>query len=250
MDAPPPTPPLRKPRSLAHALVEEFTARVHDGRLSPGDKLPTEAEIMRTFGVSRTVVREAISKLQAAGLMQTRHGIGTFVNERVDATPFRIGAEQLATLNDVIAVLELRIGIEAEAAALAATRRTEVNLQALRDTLAAFTRAVAEGGDAVAADFQFHLEIARATQNVHFSAMLAALGSSIIPRARLTASSIPDAGSDARPASYLEKVNAEHESIVSAIAARDPEAARTAMRIHLANSRERRRLLSEQQAAR
>lgn len=241
-----PTTPLRKPRGLTHALVDELTARVRDGRLAPGDKLPTEAEIMREFGVSRTVVREAISKLQASGLMQTRHGIGTFVNALSDAAPFRIGAEQLATLNDVIAVLELRIGLEAEAAALAAVRRTDANLQSLRATLAAFMQAVQEGGDAVAADFQFHLEITRATQNAHFSSMLAALGTSIIPRARLEASSIPG---ETRPAAYLAKVHAEHESIVAAIAARDAESARTAMRIHLANSRERRRALSAQQAA-
>jgi len=230
----------RKPRNLAQALVDELTGRVRSGTLAPGDKLPTEAEIMREFGVSRTVVREAISKLQAAGLMQTRHGVGTFVNALGESAPFRIGAEQLATINDVIAMLELRIGLEAEAASLAALRRTDANLQAMRDAQAAFHHAVRNGEDAVVADFQFHLEIARATQNVHFSSMLGALGATVIPRSRL-AQTVPG---DTSPTSYLEKVYVEHESILSAIASHDPESARTAMRIHLANSRERRRLLS------
>ena len=70
---------LRKPRSLALELVDALGDRIRDGSLAAGDKLPTEAEIMGEFGVSRTVVREAISKLQASGLVQTRHGIGTFV---------------------------------------------------------------------------------------------------------------------------------------------------------------------------
>ncbi len=229
--------PRRRPRSLALAVVDAIGDRVRAGRLAPGAKLPTESEIMAEFGVSRTVVREAISKLQAAGVVQTRHGIGTFVAGVGDATPFRIGAEQLETLHDVIAVLELRIALETEAAGLAAQRRTDDNLQAMRSALEAFSSAVEAGRDAVGADYQFHLEIARATQNAHFTAVLAALGSSIIPRARL-APSIP---ADAERVAYLRYVNREHESIVDAIANRDSEAARAAMRTHLGNSRERRR---------
>ena len=69
----------RKPRSLAQELVDALGERIRTGALPPGTKLPTEAAVMEEFGVSRTVVREAISKLQAAGLVDTRHGVGTFV---------------------------------------------------------------------------------------------------------------------------------------------------------------------------
>jgi DNA-binding FadR family transcriptional regulator len=229
--------PRRKPRTLALELVEAIGDRIRDGRLPPGDKLPTEAAIMGEFGVSRTVVREAISKLQAAGWVETRHGIGTFVIGIGDGSGFRIAPGQLATLADVIAVLELRIGLETEAAALAALRRSDGDLQAMRRALDAVTQAVDAGRDAVAADFQFHLEIARATQNAHYAELMGSLGSSIIPRARLEA---PEALSDERR-QYLRRVNGEHESIFEAIANRDPDAARAAMRTHLANSRERRR---------
>src|SRR5690349_12065443 len=102
----------RRPRTLAHELVDSLGDRIRDGRLAPGTKLPTEAAFMTEFRVSRTVVREAISKLQAAGLVETRHGIGTFVVGPGDGSTFRIGREQLATLHDVIAMLELRIGVE------------------------------------------------------------------------------------------------------------------------------------------
>lgn len=229
--------PRRRPRTLALELVESFGERIREGHLVPGDKLPTEAAIRAEFGVSRTVVREALSKMQAAGLVETRHGIGTFVVGLGNAAPFRIAPEQVATLRDVIAVLELRIGIETEAAGLAAQRRSEQNLGDMRAALEAFAAAVAQGRDAVAADFRFHLEIARATQNPRFAELMGALGQTIIPRARLDG---PAPGDDERR-QYLRRVNAEHESILDAIAGQDAEAARAAMRTHLSNSRERRR---------
>jgi GntR family transcriptional regulator, transcriptional repressor for pyruvate dehydrogenase complex len=230
----------RRPRSLALELVESLGDRIRDNRLAAGDKLPTEAAFMAEFGVSRTVVREALSKLQASGLVETRHGVGTFVVGAGDAAAFRIDHQQLATLRDVVAVLELRIGVESEAASLASRRRTEQNLVVMRAALDAFALAVEQGGDSVPADFQFHSEIARATQNEHFARLLASLGSMIIPRARL------DTGSDAdeERLGYLRRVNAEHESIFDAIANHDAEAARAAMRTHLTNSRERRRRAS------
>ena len=227
----------RKPRTLALELVEALGDRIRSGKLAVGDRLPTEARIMDEFSVSRTVVREALSKLQAAGLVETRHGIGTFVLG-IDNTPsFRVTPDQYATLQDVIALLELRIGLETEAAALAAVRRTEANLQAIRAALDAVSTAIDEGRDAVAADFQFHLEIARATQNSHFADFMSTLGSGVIPRARLQV--VGEPGDEHRQ--YLRRVNGEHESILDAIRSQDPEAARAAMRTHLANSRERRR---------
>ena len=225
------------PRTLALQLVDTLAARIRGGQIAPGGRLPTEAALMAEQGVSRTVVREALSQLQASGLVETRHGIGTFVVGAGDASAFRIEPQQLATLRDVVAVLELRIGIESEAAGLAAQRRTSANLAVMRSALDAFAAAVEEGRDAVAADFQFHTEIARATQNEHFAGLLATLGAQIIPRARLEAS----AALEPAQQSYLRRVNAEHESIYDAIAAQDAEAARAAMRTHLANSRERRR---------
>jgi GntR family transcriptional repressor for pyruvate dehydrogenase complex len=230
-----PTP--RRTRNLALELVDAIGDRIRDGRLAAGDKLPTEAEIMDAFGVSRTVVREALSKLQAGGQVLTRHGIGTFVVGAGEATPFRISPEQLATLQDVIAMLELRIGLETEAAALAANRRSARNLAQMRAALDEFSTTIEAGRDAVAADVRFHLEIARATQNTHFAELMAALGAGMIPRARLDAP-VP---MTAERRDYLRRVNTEHESILDAIAAQDVEAARAAMRTHLANSRERRR---------
>jgi GntR family transcriptional regulator, transcriptional repressor for pyruvate dehydrogenase complex len=225
----------RRPRSLATALVDAFGARIRAGRLRAGARLPTEAELMTQFDVSRTVVREALSKLQAAGLVVTRHGVGSFVAAPGEARTFSIPPGQMATLGDVIAVLELRIALEAEAAALAAGRRSSANLRIMRQALVAFAQAAADGTDAVGADLQLHMEVARATQNAHFVDLMTCLGTMLIPRTRVNAARL--AGENRRD--YLRRVHTEHQSIVDAIANRDPEAARAAMRTHLANSRER-----------
>jgi DNA-binding FadR family transcriptional regulator len=238
MNHPADAPTLRRTRSLAQEVVEALQAPIRDGRVEPGTKLPSEGQVMAAFGVSRTVVREALSKLQAAGLVATRHGVGTFVVGRGDEAAFRIGPQQLDTLRDVIAILELRIGVETEAAGLAAQRRTTANLAVMRQALDEIAAAVEAGRDAVAADFRFHSEIARATQNAHFSNLLDTLGARIIPRARLD----PEPGKlDQARRAYLRLVNDEHENIHDAIARQDAEGARAAMRTHLSNSRERRR---------
>ena len=152
-----------------------------------------------------------------------------------DTPSFKVSPEQLGTLREVIALLEFRISVETEAAALAAVRRQADNLQELRLALDEFSEAVEAGRDAVGADFRFHSEVARATQNHHFMDLMNSLGLGVIPRARLEQASPLSAERQA----YLRRVNLEHESIYNAIAAQDVEAARAAMRTHLSNSRDR-----------
>ena len=104
---------------------------------------------MTRFAVSRTVVREAISGLQASALVQTRHGVGTFVVEPSQTGNFRITSQDMATVADVISVLELRISLETEAAGLAAQRRSPANLKALALALQAFQDSIRQDSDAV-----------------------------------------------------------------------------------------------------
>ncbi|MFZ2217822.1 MAG: FadR/GntR family transcriptional regulator [Rhodoferax sp.] len=225
----------RRSRGLVQEIVDGLDADIREGLIQPGDKLPSEAEIMSRFDVSRTVVREAISKLQASKMVETRHGIGTFALPPADTSNFKIADEDFATVSDVIAVLELRISLEAEAAGLAAQRRTEANLAALTAALAAFENSINQDSDAVPSDFLFHMEVARATHNQHFTDLMTYLGAMIIPRTRVnTASSAPEGRY-----AYLQRVHAEHESILNAIRNQDVDAARAAMRTHLGNSRER-----------
>ena len=228
----------RRPRGLVMEIVGTLEGEVRSGHLPVGNKLPTEAEIMARFDVSRTVVREALSRLQASGLVETRHGVGTFVSPREANGNFRISSQDFATVADVIAVLELRIGLETEAAGLAAQRRTNAHLVAMQTALAAFQSSILQDFDAVPPDFQFHMEVARATGNLHFADLMTYLGAMIIPRTRVNT---PQQAPEGR-LSYLQRVHGEHENIFSAIRNRDSDAARAAMRTHLSNSRERLRL--------
>jgi GntR family transcriptional repressor for pyruvate dehydrogenase complex len=237
--------PVRRSRSLAHDLVEGIGAQIRGQTLRPGDKLPTESEIMQTYGVSRTVVREALSRLQAGGLVETRHGIGTFVLQPRAAGMFSLDASEIPTAVDVMAVLELRISLETECAGLAAQRHSEAHLQAMREALDAFELDAGDAGDSISPDFRFHLAIAQATGNPYFAEILGHLGTNIIPRTRVSA-----IRNQAHRGAYLERVNREHEEIFSAIARGDADAARAAMRIHLTNSRERLRRAREEAAER
>ncbi len=226
---------VRRPRGLVLEIVETLAGQLRDGLIKPGDKLPTESEIMANFAVSRTVVREALSRLQASQLVETRHGIGSFALAPQARDNFQIARADVSTIADVIAVLELRISLETEAAGLAAQRRTEANLDAMAAALRTFQESIELDSDAVPTDFLFHMEVARATGNRHFADLMTYLGAMIIPRARIDT---PQTAPEGR-LSYLKRVHDEHESIVVAIRNQDAEAARAAMRTHLSNSKER-----------
>ena len=225
----------RRARGLVQEVVESLASSIRDGAIAAGNKLPTESEIMARFAVSRTVVREAISQLQANRLVETRHGVGTFALAPQSTGNFRIADVDFATVADVIALLELGVSLETEAAGLAAQRRTEVHLESMQTQLDAFQSAITQEAETVPSDFGFHMEIARATGNRHFADLMTYLGTMIIPRTRINTASIAPEGR----MNYLRRVHADHEYIFNAIRNQDAEAARAAMRTHLSNSRDR-----------
>ena len=175
---------------LVQEVVQHMASQIQNGRLQPGDKLPPESAIMGELAVSRTVVREAISRLQASGLVETRHGIGTFVLQAPSTDNFSIAEQDMSTVEDVINVLELRISLETEAAGLAAQRATPEKLDAMASALRSFAAAIDGRSDAVPSDFEFHLEVAKATGNRHFADLMTYLGRRIIPRTRVNLSLI------------------------------------------------------------
>jgi GntR family transcriptional repressor for pyruvate dehydrogenase complex len=233
----PPSIPITRQRrgGLVQEVVQHLSELINEGTLRPGDKLPTESAILSEMAVSRTVVREAISRLQASGLVETRHGIGTFVLAQATANSFSIGDQDMATVDDVIAVLELRISLETEAAGLAALRAKPEHLENMCIALETFNTAIHASSDAVPSDFQFHMEVANATGNRHFAELMTYLGTRIIPRTRINTAAQAPEGREA----YLSRVHSEHESIYNAIRHHEPESARAAMRLHLSNSRDR-----------
>lgn len=232
---------LRRRETLTSQLTKALGERIAQGHIKPGEKLPSEQELIDEFGVSRTVVREAISSLRASGVVATQQGVGAFVVQSEAAPAFRVDEANLGALNEVIAVLELRISVEAEAAALAAQRRTPEHLATMRDALARMATSIADGEDAIGPDLDFHRTVAEATGNRYFLHLFNYLGSLLIPRTRVQTFQLE--GASRRQ--YLERVNGEHGAICQAIADQDPDSARAAMRVHLTGSRERIRRATE-----
>jgi len=226
-------------KNLVDFTVEHLLSEIDNGTFKSGDRLPTESEMIRNFKVSRTVVREAISKLQVAGRVVTKHGLGTFVVDAKTKSYYEITSSDQFTLNDVLDILELRLSLESEAAALAAIRRTDQNLERMQKALDDFEKSIAFDATAIASDYQFHLEIIRSTNNDHFYNLLNYLGSMIIPRARLKI--INQSAVD--QISYLQKIHAEHKQIFNAIKEKDPEKSCRIVTEHLSKSRDR--LLSQ-----
>ncbi len=232
--------PLPAQRSLSHALIERLTSDITAGNLAPGSRLPTEQEMIATTGVSRTVVREAVAALRAEGLVVTRQGVGAFV-AAAPRRPFRIEGGELRSLREVIEVMELRTGIEIEAAGLAAERASPARLARISDAYEAVDRAIGRGDAGVDQDFAFHRSIAEATENPQFVSFLEYLGRFIIPRQTIRIA--VDRPAERR--AYLAKIQEEHRDILDAVRAKAAQAARAAMRRHLLNSRKRYQSLAE-----
>ena len=224
--------PLDAPRRLTAELVTRLTADITSGKLAPGSRLPTEQEMIAATGVSRTVIREAVAALRADRLVVTRQGVGAFVANHV-RRPFRVDFDERSPLREVLNVMELRTGVEIEAAGLAAERASPAQLKKITDRYNAIQAAIDRGGSAVDEDFAFHCAIAIATGNPQFTRFLEYLGSFIIPRRSIWN------GPSSSHRVQLDTFQKEHEQILQAIQAGEVSQARAAMQRHLLNSRQR-----------
>ncbi|MDR5755375.1 FadR/GntR family transcriptional regulator [Caballeronia sp. LZ035] len=222
--------------SLTDKVVSTLFEDIERGVLRPGDKIPTEVALMKQLSVSRSVVREAVSRLQAANVVETRHGIGTFIRAPEERESMRLKDADLSSLLDIMAIIEFRIDLEGAAAALAAGRRTESHLKQISAALGQFEVQLASGStDVLQHDVEFHLQIARASGNRYFHDVLSQMGRGVSPRTRLGKEEIAELDQ----IEHLRHVLAEHKAIYQAIVRQDAEDARAAMRLHLSNSRER-----------
>ena len=231
---------LEAPKSLSSEVIDRLAEQIMSGKLPVGAKLPSEQEMMKGMGVSRTVVREAVAALRARGLVVTRQGAGAFVDRAAGRQPYAIDPEGLGSLDSVLDILELRMAVESEAAAIASERATPAQIKTIGEALRVFSRAITSGDRAIKEDFAFHLAIAAATQNSRFVEFLDFLGRLIIPRQSIRSFE----GSAEGPRQYLARIEKEHEAIFQAIGAHSPKKARDAMRGHLVKSRERYRELA------
>ena len=220
----------KKPReNLTQKVIGQLKAQIDSGKLNVGDKLPTEQQLISQLGVSRTVIREAVASLKAAGLLQPKHGVGVFVTAPEKSTQkLNLLLQNSKTISDTIEALELSAAVEEEAAGLAAIRCSPAQEAEIFDRYYAFKDKKNAHEHTETQDFDFHVAIAKATNNQHYVEFLTLLGNKIIPRARIQ----EEAGIE--PVADIDlRLDDEHKEIVEAIADRDPERARQAMRNHL-----------------
>ncbi|KAF1023711.1 MAG: HTH-type transcriptional regulator LutR [Paracidovorax wautersii] len=231
--------------TLTERTTRIVAEHIASGRYPRGERLPSEQAMIEEFGVSRTVVREAIANLRASGRVSTVPGVGVFVVEQAAplADAFAIRPESLTAAKSLLNVLELRIAVESEAVALAALRRTPRQIDEMRQAIADMLHAIDHQQEPFEADLRFHRTIAEATDNPEFVRLFNYIGGLLIPRAQLRSRQFEGK----TLAALRERMQREHEHICYALERRDPDAARALLRLHLASSRDRLREGVDQQ---
>ncbi|MEU6661138.1 FadR/GntR family transcriptional regulator [Streptomyces sp. NPDC046821] len=209
-----------RPR-LYEQVLDRLRAYVADGGLRAGDRLPPERDLAARLGVSRASVKQAIVVLEVQGLVESRHGGGTYLlRDSLDAEPVERMVERRRRLPDV---LEAREALETKLAELAAERRTDEDLAALRTALDRMAADIDEGGHGVEGDRLFHAAVTAAAH----SALLAEFMRSIAEQ--VTESRTESLRQPRRPARSL----AQHRAILDAIESGRPAQAAAAMRRHV-----------------
>jgi GntR family transcriptional regulator, transcriptional repressor for pyruvate dehydrogenase complex len=220
-------------RALSDTVAQQLLKQIDKGTFARGGKLPTEAVLAEQFGVSRTVIREAISRLKNEGVVEPRQGSGVFVAGHGAIRPLRIDYAEAIEPGAVVQILALRRAIEAEVAAEAALRRSAADIAAIDAALADIDRAVVDGDDGVAQDVAFHRAIAAATGNPYFLKTLTFLNQ------YLEAGTVVTRRNEALREDFSRQVRDEHAAIAAAIRAGDSTAARNAAQTHLYNAARR-----------
>lgn len=217
---------IRRNEHLPTRIAAEIGREITEGRIAPGDKLPTELLLAKNFGVSRSVIREGIAQLRNEGLVETRQGIGAFASDPERRQSIRIVQDTLTDKESFRSLFQLRMPLEIEAAGLAAVHHDANDLQRLDEALSQMTGADKWTDQGILADLAFHRALATATHNEYFPLVLGFIGE----RINLAINA-------ARASAILEEIVeitiAEHAAIREAIASRDPLRARHVMRGHI-----------------
>jgi GntR family transcriptional repressor for pyruvate dehydrogenase complex len=218
-----------KAKRVSDQVFEQLRELIYRGELKPGDQVMPERELALALGVSRTTVRHAINKLVVLGLLEHKQGQGTFVRPPYakECHPLALVIEnEGATLEDL---LEVRMGLECNAADLAARRATEEDIAILRQILEKMETAFRGKGDNIdpALDASFHMAIAQATKNpVHIHLMKNFHDFLFIGIRENLRMLYEDPGN-------IDAVVAQHRNVFQAIERRDSDMASSAMRIHI-----------------
>jgi DNA-binding FadR family transcriptional regulator len=217
---------------LADRAYTAIVRIINDEGLAIGDRLPSEARLAETFGMSRTIVREALARLASDGITEARRGAGSYVKRRPSE---RLGTHMpMDELAKTLGTYEVRFVLEAETARLAALRRSSEQMDVIEQALAALRAALLSDAPAHDEDWVLHRAIVEATGNSAFIPVFDHLKDEVMHILR--------AGVDisrSRPPEVIGAMMDEHDAIVDAIRGRDPDGAALAMRWHLSQGRKR-----------
>ncbi|MFC9690689.1 FadR/GntR family transcriptional regulator [Kribbella sp. NPDC056951] len=217
-----PLPPRPVPRSrLYEQVADQISTWINENGLQPGDRLPPERELAQRLGVSRATLSQALVALEVIGAVTVRHGDGTLLTER--ARTGRVMEAIRAHADRLPEIIDARDALESKLAALAASRRTDADLVAIRTALTEMERDIAAGGRGVEADEAFHGAVTAAARSSLLAQMMETIHD-LIRETRLESLSQPG-----RPKDSL----AGHRKVADAIAAGDPVAAASAMHEHV-----------------
>jgi GntR family transcriptional regulator, transcriptional repressor for pyruvate dehydrogenase complex len=222
--------PVSSGARLSDQVAQQLAAQIQRGRIAPGDKLPAEARLVEQFKVSRTVLREAVSRLKSLGLVDSRQGSGVFVSASPPYAPLNFDAKHSDSREAVVQMAEVRRALEAEAAGLAAERRNAADVKKLKRAVQLLDRAVKAGGDGVEEDLQFHKAIADAAHNPFLIGTLDYLAQFMRGAIGVTRAN------EARRADFAAQVREEHAAVVFAIEAGEVAKARQAASRHMNNA--------------
>lgn len=217
---------------LADRAYTAIVGIINEDDLATGDRLPSEARLAELFGMSRTIVREALVRLAADGITEARRGAGSYVKRRPSA---RLGSHvPMDGLAATLGTYEVRFVLEAEAARLAAQRRSTQQMGAIDDALQALRASLLSSAPAHDEDWLLHRAIAEATGNSAFVTIFDHLQEEVI---RILRAGVEISRS--RPPEIIGAMMDEHDAIVDAIRAQDGDGAALAMRWHLSQGRKR-----------
>lgn len=230
--------PFLKPVNMPDAIAQQIRQKILAGEFPEGSKLPSEHEFVQLFGVSRNVVREAVARLKLGGLVETRRGIGSFIAPDRRAANFQVHVDDLLDFTQLRHVFQLRIEIEAGAAALAAEHRTQEQLQALQQALEYMRETDDDWEQGAKAAYQFHQCVVACAQNPYFDQLYRHL-STVLSKAVRTLRR------ESTGTERISQIHQEHSRIFQAIHDKDAMVARLAMREHLNNGFARYGLLNQ-----
>ncbi len=222
--------PVTSGARLSDQVARQLAAEIAAGRLGAGAKLPSESRLVEQFAVSRTVVREAVSRLKSLGLVDSRQGSGVYVTANPSYAPLNFDARHVESRAAVVQMAEVRRALEAEAAGLAAQRREAADLERLHGAMAAIECTVAAGGDGVEEDLGFHRAVAQASHNPFLIGTLDYLAQFMRGAIGVTRAN------EARRTDFAAQVRQEHAAVLQAIEGRDRTKARAAASRHMDNA--------------